>query len=1318
MKHHPKSELRNTNVETGWRATILTLFLSALCLLHSPLFGQTPIHFSAQDLNGSTNCVPVTMTAIEKLYTHNGVLVYYHPTTFPVCGTNTVTNFWGGIYNVTIQGIPQGFVVRIPDQTNQVEILSCVASNLTWFSFTNLNALLYFTNALAPGTNVFLTSLPNGTVRIDVPNIGGGGGANVQGTNGVAGSTNGAVVTLQADGSVVAFLANTNIFTGASNFFRTVVSSNLIANLFNATNLPESGVVNLTADLGAKIAIQGGNGNNNTLTNLTAIAETNKSVEVFTGPAAEILWNGNDVEKFSPGVGILSDPGGGAFSLPTLNWLFYQNTGSGFFQEKLVGPAGNTFYADQNGTRLYDNAGAVSTVSSNGGFTVTGQAEATNTNPRLDAGSIATASSVTNEIFDNTLAANLFAQLANTNTFTALNYFTNANGEYVLVAGTNLSKFYASGTNEFQLDAVTFKLSDTNGSKLLNYDFGSTGGLSVYRKNHNLAAQFIQGGTYLYDDANNLQFQLDGNGSTANGQFNLPSTSPGGAANTNWFWALQNPSTGQGYWTRNGLNFTNIPESGVANLPADLGGKAATNTSVTINGTANQIISSAGAQTLDANRTWTLSFPNNLIAPQAFTVIGEETNTPMTSAIGYYDSTHHLIPLGIGANLTLSGGSLSAAGGASAAFLSVVAQGTNGIQVLTNSASGTNVYTISNTNATSLTIAGTANQVNVAGGGPVALGGTATLSLPNPVIAPGPVSATAFTNQGATASTLDSYDANKKLVSVPNGSGSLYNNGSGGFSWTNAAVQAGTNMLGTTNSGVVTISQLDRQWAFGNGQMLNAMVNFTSLTSGTASNYMTFSGVGYAGDPAAGKYYGFRGKNQQGSIIIYKARLIQDVGTPGNDDHFACMSGLAVDGGLKAFVGIEQGTNRFEVVDRWAGNPEVDDVRALPYALTAGSIVGIEEYDTNAPAYGVVTIVISDWTSGSKVVLTNFNHVVDTAWTNHYTNAFQGEHSFACVVEVLQCDVYDVNGNLVSGGPQWLTLNGDNPVSEGVTNGILTITNHSGQFKTELSSAWVGDGQMAAIFTPQTGARAFGFAFHANAMGYRTVMAYDFDNNFVRVYRVDPSANVTVLFSSSTFATALKVGTNYYTTLAIGQGTNYTFTVGNNVITWSDTNSDFQTGPYKLAGYCGPVLLNESGSPGTMLVQPSYINSVTTVQGGPIAFMSNTNGTAWTPTLQTPSLAGNSTAAFIFATNTIAATNGFASYATNTYTVTTGGYTNLGTKTVKLWGFTGTSVVFSNSVSRTQFSLGTVVAIGVPQILNPNESLTGTSCAAAKITDF
>ena len=79
------------------------------------------------------------------------------------------------------------------------------------------------------------------------------------------------------------------------------------------------------------------------------------------------------------------------------------------------------------------------------------------------------------------------------------------------------------------------------------------------------------------------------------------------------------------------------------------------------------------------------------------------------------------------------------------------------------------------------------------------------------------------------------------------------------------------------------------------------------------------------------------------------------------------------------------------------------------------------------------------------------------------------------------------------------------------------------------------------------------------------------------------------------------------------------------------------------------------------------------------------------------------------------ASNGFASFATNTYVVSPTGYTNTGTKTVRIPNFAGVSVNFSNSISKISFSLGTVTS--QLQILQPNESLTGTSCSGNAV-DF
>jgi hypothetical protein len=63
-------------------------------------------------------------------------------------------------------------------------------------------------------------------------------------------------------------------------------------------------------------------------------------------------------------------------------------------------------------------------------------------------------------------------------------------------------------------------------------------------------------------------------------------------------------------------------------------GASASATTVTVAGTANQITSSAGAQDLSANRTWTLSFPSVLILPGSLNVPGNQTNQGNFSLFG------------------------------------------------------------------------------------------------------------------------------------------------------------------------------------------------------------------------------------------------------------------------------------------------------------------------------------------------------------------------------------------------------------------------------------------------------------------------------------------------------------------------------------------------------------------------------------------------------------------------------------------------------------------------------------------------------------
>ncbi len=66
--------------------------------------------------------------------------------------------------------------------------------------------------------------------------------------------------------------------------------------------------------------------------------------------------------------------------------------------------------------------------------------------------------------------------------------------------------------------------------------------------------------------------------------------------------------------------FTFPNTTGTIALTSNLSAYTPTTTTVTIAGTANQITSSAGAQDLSANRTWTLSLPADVIIPTVLTV--------------------------------------------------------------------------------------------------------------------------------------------------------------------------------------------------------------------------------------------------------------------------------------------------------------------------------------------------------------------------------------------------------------------------------------------------------------------------------------------------------------------------------------------------------------------------------------------------------------------------------------------------------------------------------------------------------------------------
>jgi hypothetical protein len=114
-----------------------------------------------------------------------------------------------------------------------------------------------------------------------------------------------------------------------------------------------------------------------------------------------------------------------------------------------------------------------------------------------------------------------------------------------------------------------------------------------------------------------------------------------------------------------------------------------------------------------------------------------------------------------------------------------------------------------------------------------------------------------------------------------------------------------------------------------------------------------------------------------------------------------------------------------------------------------------------------------------------------------------------------------------------------------------------------------------------------------------------------------------------------------------------------------------------------------------------------------VPYNSQSSGNIFPDETNTTRVGMSQTVAYI--AGVVVSSNGFASLCTNTPAMTTTGYTNsfaTVTNNVEFLGFTGTSVVFSNSASKYNQSLGTITT-GITFILTPGSSVTGSSCAAA-----
>jgi len=174
-------------------------------------------------------------------------------------------------------------------------------------------------------------------------------------------------------------------------------------------------------------------------------------------------------------------------------------------------------------------------------------------------------------------------------------------------------------------------------------------------------------------------------------------------------------------------------------LSLDTSGLVPTSRTITVAGTANQVTSSAGAQDLSANRTWTLSLPNHVIFPNSFFATEASTTYATTTKLGvsliqaigsggldfHSSNGTQVLQLGSGggSNATFSGGlnvdgatrlatSLTGLLKATTGTISVATAGTDYENPLTfNAPLSRNTNTISLSTTTNSLFTGTAGQV-------------------------------------------------------------------------------------------------------------------------------------------------------------------------------------------------------------------------------------------------------------------------------------------------------------------------------------------------------------------------------------------------------------------------------------------------------------------------------------------------------------------------------------------------------------------------------------------------------------------------------
>lgn len=151
----------------------LSFFLCVLCFLlfnvSLPAQSLTPVYYNATDFTGTTNNLPVLLKPVQLLEGAGGFVVPITITNYPTNGQFT-NALWPAYYQMTIQGIPQSLLLRVPATNVQQDLWTCITTN----AISGPNAITWWQAALASflqpsgivaGTNI-VTSTNAGTVTV------------------------------------------------------------------------------------------------------------------------------------------------------------------------------------------------------------------------------------------------------------------------------------------------------------------------------------------------------------------------------------------------------------------------------------------------------------------------------------------------------------------------------------------------------------------------------------------------------------------------------------------------------------------------------------------------------------------------------------------------------------------------------------------------------------------------------------------------------------------------------------------------------------------------------------------------------------------------------------------------------------------------------------------------------------------------------------------------------------------------------------------------------------------------------------------------